>query len=467
MSRRRPDILLCFVDDQRFNTIHALNNPQIHTPNLDRLVHRGTCFTEAHHGGSTHAAVCMPSRAMLHTGKTLFRLENSGATIPREHTLLGEHLQRHGYKTYGVGKWHNGTESFARSFTGGDEIFFGGMADHWNVPLCHFDPAGRYDTTIRKVSNPFISKHEEIYPCDHIHPGRHSTDIFGDAAVSIVRNHVGPEPMFLYLAFMAPHDPRVMPDEYRQRYNDQELPLPDNFMPRHPFDAGVHDIRDEKLAGSPRTKEETREHLGDYYAMITHLDAQLGRVLDALEETGRLDNTIVIFSADHGIALGSHGLFGKQNLYDPSVRVPMIFAGPDIPASQQRHGFAMTCDIFPTICGLIGVDIPESVEGLDLTPAIRDENQPERPDVYLVYQSLMRGVRDHRYKLIEYHVHGKRHTQLFDMADDPNELKNLADAPGYGKTLTDLRRRLIELANAQGDIQSPWGKEFWSGMDFN
>ncbi|MFW5893602.1 MAG: sulfatase-like hydrolase/transferase [Verrucomicrobiota bacterium] len=139
------NILFLFTDDQRFDTIAALGNPAIHTPNLDRLVARGTAFTRAHIPGGTSSAVCMPSRAMLHTGRNLFDLLGQGETIPADHTLLGEALQQAGYTTFGTGKWHNGPESFARSFNDGAEIFFGGMDDHWNVPACDYDPSGRYD----------------------------------------------------------------------------------------------------------------------------------------------------------------------------------------------------------------------------------------------------------------------------------------------------------------------------------
>ena len=130
----QPNILFFFTDDQRFDTIHALGNEQIVTPNLDRLVENGTAFTNAYIMGGSCPAVCMPSRAMLMTGRTLYHLHEQGQGIPEEHVLLGETLQKAGYVTFGTGKWHNGPAAYARSFTDGAEIFFGGMNDHWNVP---------------------------------------------------------------------------------------------------------------------------------------------------------------------------------------------------------------------------------------------------------------------------------------------------------------------------------------------
>lgn len=123
MSRGKPNILFFFTDDQRFDTIHALGNPLVHTPVMDRLVARGVSFTHAHIPGGTSAAICMPSRAMLHTGRTLFHLDGAGADIPPEHALMGEYLRSHGYRTWGTGKWHNGVSSYARSFSDGAEIF--------------------------------------------------------------------------------------------------------------------------------------------------------------------------------------------------------------------------------------------------------------------------------------------------------------------------------------------------------
>ena len=140
----KPNIVFFFTDDQRFNTIHALGNDEIITPNIDRLVANGVAFTHAHIPCGTSGAVCMPSRAMLNTGRSLFHIEGAGQSIPDDHTTIGEALQGAGYRTFGTGKWHNGARAYARSFTDGDEIFFGGMADHWNVPAFHYDPTGQY-----------------------------------------------------------------------------------------------------------------------------------------------------------------------------------------------------------------------------------------------------------------------------------------------------------------------------------
>jgi arylsulfatase A-like enzyme len=194
--RTRPNILFFFTDDQRFDTIRALGNHQILTPTIDSLVHSGTTFTHAHIMGGSAGAVCMPSRAMLMTGRTLYHLDREGQDIPTDHVLLGEALQRAGYVTFGTGKWHNGPSAYARSFTAGAEIFFGGMDDHWNVPACHFDPTGRYDLRRPLVRDPQGSNHVTYRRCDHVTPGKHSSELFAGAAIDFLEAHDPGTPFF-------------------------------------------------------------------------------------------------------------------------------------------------------------------------------------------------------------------------------------------------------------------------------
>lgn len=461
----QPNVLFFFTDDQRFDTLAALGNPHILTPNMDRLVARGTAFTHAHIPGGTSGAVCMPSRAMLHTGRSLFHLEGAGQRIPTQHLLLGEHLRANGYDTFGSGKWHNGRDSFARSFSAGAEIFFGGMTDHWNVPAYDYDPAGRYDGKCPQVDDPFHSKEESYRDCDHIAAGTHSSELIANGALHFLTERQSTTPFFMYLSFLAPHDPRVMPRRYREMYRDAEVPLPENFMTQHPFDAGVHQIRDELLADYPRKPDQTREHLVDYYAMITHLDAQIGRILDALDASGQAENTIVVLAGDNGLAVGRHGLFGKQNLYDHSVRVPLVWAGPGVPQGERREALVYLFDIFPTLCAMLGLDVPASVDGQSLVGALQ-RDEAVRQEMYLAYERLHRGLRDRQHKLIEYQIDGRRHTQLFDLTADPHELRDLAADPACEAILADMRTRLALQRDAWGDCQTAWGEAFWGGMEY-
>ncbi len=463
-SNPRPNILFFFTDDQRFDTLRALGNHEIVTPTMDTLVRHGTTFTHAHIMGGTSAAVCMPSRAMLMTGRTLFHLDGQGQTIPPDHVMLAEVLQREaGYVTFGTGKWHNGTAAYARSFTAGAQIFFGGMDDHWNVPACDFDPDGHYPEP-----QPLDVRHGDIHKTvtrryDHIQTGTHSSDLFCDAAIDFLHAHDQTQPFFMYISFMAPHDPRETHALYHDMYDPEMISPPENFMPEHPFDNGELRIRDEKLAPWPRTPAEIRRHIAEYYAMITHADAQMARVLKALAETGQADNTLIVFAGDNGLALGQHGLMGKQNLYDHSLRVPLVMRGPGIPQGRQSAAFCYLLDIYPTLCDLVDIPIPASVEGRSLVPALRAPASAGLPreTMYFAYRDVQRAVRDARYKLIVYVVDGKTTTQLFDLQADPRECYNLAQDTRYMPQLQRLRTALLRWRDELDDTQSP----FWQHCD--
>jgi len=407
---------------------------------MDSLVRRGTTFTNAYIMGGQSAAVCMPSRAMLMTGRHLFNVVDNGRVIPEDHALMPEVFRAAGYRTFGTGKYHNGPRAFARSFTDGGRIFFGGMSDHYKVPVMDFDPTGKYPTDKR-------------YSVD----GTHSSELFSDAAIGFLESIRGDDtPFFMYVSYTAPHDPREMPKEYLDMYDPDSLPIPENFLAEHPFDNGELKVRDEKLAPWPRTHAEIRKHLAAYYAMITHVDAQIGRVLKALEDAGHLDDTIIAFAGDNGLAVGQHGLLGKQNLYEHSIHVPLIFCGPGVPEGERRDAFCYLFDIFPTLCGLTGLPIPDSADGVSLVPVIQGGSDGARAAMFFAYKNYQRAVRTDRYKLILYNVDGKKKTQLFDLQNDPRETKNLADDPENGYIV----RRLTW-------IMKDWFKKTGDGIDLS
>ena len=460
----KPNVLFFFTDDQRFDTIRALGNEAIQTPNMDRLVAEGTTFTHAHIPGGTSGAICMPSRAMLHTGRTLFHLDGAGQSIPDDHVLMGEHFQAHGFNTWGTGKWHNGPASYARSFSNGAEIFFGGMDDHWNVPAFDYDPSGKYDGRLPQCPDAFRSNDLKIRRGDHVTAGKHSSELFAEAAMDYLKGYDSDDPFFMYLSFMAPHDPRTMPQEFLDLYDPEEVKLPENFMGGHPFDNGDLKVRDEVLADFPRDPHDVKRHIAEYYAMVTHLDAQIGRVLDTLDATGKTDNTIVVFAGDNGLAVGQHGLFGKQNMYEHSVRVPLIMRGKGVPKGQKRDAYVYVLDVFPTLCDLMDIATPATVEGKSLVSAMNDANDGVRDTLFAAYREYQRMVKDDRYKLIEYVVDGRRTTQVFDLQNDPLELHNLAGDEKHAETLTRLREVLFQWRDEWDDDKSAWGKTFWEGF---
>jgi arylsulfatase A-like enzyme len=342
-----------------------------------------------------------------------------------------------------VGKWHNDAASFRRSFAGGARIFMGGMSDHYRVPVHDFDPTGEYPPSARYVADGGAT---------------HSTELFGQAAVDFLRGYDRREPFFLYLAFTAPHDPRTPPPEYAALYPPEAMPLPPNFLPEHPFDNGDLRVRDEALAPWPRTPQAVRQHTADYYGMITHLDAWIGNILAALDETGRAEDTIVVYTADHGLAVGQHGLFGKQNLYEHSARIPCLLRGPGLPSGRRLDALTYTPDLYPTLCQLAQVPAPQTVETQSLVPLLAGGATAVRESVCAVYKDVQRMVSDGRWKLIRYHRSHERpdagtdRTQLFDLAEDPWETHDLAADPNHAGHLTRLTSALSTWQRWAGDL---------------
>jgi len=420
----RPHVLLLLTDDQRRDTIHALGNPYIETPNLDRLVRSGVYFDRCYVQGSMVGAVCKPSREMLLTGRTLFHIDTQAALLP-------EVFRQAGYQTFATGKMHSARPYFNRMFEGGEELFFGGMGSHTALQVWDYDPSGRYERRARHRIAAF------------------SSEAFATAAIRFLHQRDRSRPFFLYVAFTAPHDPRTPPEPYRSMYQPAGMPLPPNFRPLHPFDNGWMVGRDERLTAWPRTTAAIRQHLADYYGMITHLDAQIGRILDALEATGEAQRTLIVFASDNGLALGSHGLMGKQNLYEHSSGVPLIIAGPGIPQGRTCHALVYLLDLFPTLCELAGVPVPASVEGKSLAGVLTGKTNGVRRTLYTAFQ-MQRAVRNDRWKLIRYTHINKN--QLFDLVRDPYELRNLANDPQYRPIVA---RLLEELRRWQKQLDDP------------
>jgi len=439
-AARKPNFLILFTDDQRFDTLRALGNREVRTPNMDRLVARGVSFTHASIMGGTIGAVCMPSRAMLLTGQTLFQVHDHmmaaspPAGMPREsYPAFPELLRKAGYETFGTGKWHNGPALYSRCFSQGANVFFGGMSDHLQVPVHDFDPSGRYGKERQAVATTF------------------SSELFSDSAISFLRGRDKEKPFLSYVSYTSPHDPRMAPKRFADLYPPSKVSVPRNFLAQHPFDNGELRVRDEMLAPFPRTPEVIREHLAAYYAMITEVDFHIGRVLDELDRSGEADNTYVIFAADNGLAVGQHGLLGKQNLYDHSVRVPLVISGPGIPKGRSAPGLCYLLDACPTILEMAGIPAPPGIAGKSLGPVLRNQREKIRDELIFAYRHFQRGIRTDRWKLIEYNVAGKKTTQLFDLRKDPLEKEDLAGQPSYGETAGRLRALLQQRLREAGD----------------
>ena len=419
----QPNVLFMIADDHRWDAIRGMGDPTVQTPTMDSLMARGTTFHQTHIMGSLVGAVCVPSRAAVLTSANLFR--SGGNQINRDLAVWPQVMCEAGYHTFFSGKWHNDRQTFTDSFDDGAKIFFGGMSDQYKVPVFDFDPTGKYPDDARYIGEKF------------------STELFTDAAVQFIENYSETDPFFLYLSFTSPHDPRTAPGEYATMYSPEDIPVPENFLPEHPFDNGEMRIRDEVLAPFPRTPKIVQQHIADYYGMITHMDAEMGRVLSTLEATGHLDNTIVIYTADHGLAVGQHGLLGKQNLYNHSIHVPSIFAGPGIPEGETVDALTYLYDVFPTVCELTDVACPDTIEGCSLVPLMNGHVERVRPTVFAAYRDIQRTITDGRWKLIRYYVSeetgaGTDCIQFFDLEQDPWETTNLADLPEHADRIRSL-----------------------------
>lgn len=452
-ERKRPNIILLVADDHRLQSIGGYGDRQVRTPNLDEMMREGTSFHRTYTMGGTVAAVCVPARAALHTGVGWFRasrdyrsdiIEEQIAISP-ELPTLGAVLGQAGYRTFATGKWHNDKSSFAASFQDAAGIFFGGDGDPMQLPVHDFDPVGAYPD-------------EKAYV-----DGRFSTDLFADKAIECLRSHAANsarDPLFLYVAFTSPHDPRSAPEPFGSSYSPNDIVLTDNAWPAHPFDNGELEIRDERLEAWPRKSANIRRHIVDYYGMISHMDARIGDIVRTVRETGLEDDTVMIYTSDHGLALGQHGLMGKQNLYEHSVLVPLIAKGPDIPCGRNIDALAQQYDLFPTICELAGVSVPKGVDGMSLIPHFVGGNAvPGRTEVGAVYRDLQRMICDGKWKLIRYYradgdCAGTECLQLFDLENDPLELCNLAYLSEYAGCVAALIAKLEAWMLCHGDPMS-------------
>jgi arylsulfatase A-like enzyme len=440
-----PNIVFLFADDQRADTVGAHGNPHIQTPNLDRLAAEGFSFLRNYCAGSFSGAVCVASRAMLMTGRHWMNLpRKSPASNWGDSPTLPALLASSGqYESFIIGKWHNGSRTLYRSFTNGRSVYMGGMANH-------------ADFQVQDLADGKLSPKREA--------GGFSSTVFADEAVKFIKNAKSDRPFFLYVAFMAPHDPRNPPEKYRNFYYENRPPLPKNFLPQHPFRNAPQATsgRDEGLAPWPRTKEVISDQLCEYYGLVTHLDTQVGRILEAIRQSPHAENTIVIYTADHGLAMGSHGLLGKQNVYEQSMRCPLILRGPGVPRAKSSNTFTHVHDLYATVCDFAGIAPPDGIDAQSLVPVMNAKVVGVHDSMFLPFQDNQRAVSDGRWKL---HVYPKiNHRLLFDLSADPHEMTDLASDPAHEADLERMQTLMETWRKRLGDpyplhVENPAPKE--------
>lgn len=446
------NVLVIYSDDQSYHTLGVMGNKIIQTPNLDKLANSGILFTQTHVMGGHQGAICIPSRVMLLTGRYVNRLPGDGSMVPDSLISLPEILRTKGYTTYHTGKWHSDKASHHRMFNAGGDIFFGGMhflnqGGQFHPTVYQFNSAGIYNENQKRISDTF------------------SSELYANSAIQFLNSATSKEkPFFCYVAFTSPHDPRTPPQRFIEMYEKVKIPLPPNFLPNHPFDNGDMNVRDEQLLPRPLMPTAVKKEIALYYGMISEMDEQVGRILEALEKNHLRENTLIIFAGDNGLAVGQNGLVGKQNLYEHSIRVPMIMSGPGIPKHKLNNGFTYLSDINPTIYDYLNIKKPISIEAKSLLPVLKDPQKKVRTNIYTLYGNWSRSIKTaDGYKLILYYVDSTQTTQLFNLNNDPWETKNLSAQKFYFNKVNTMRALLKkEMSEANDDLfidQPDWGRK--------
>jgi arylsulfatase A-like enzyme len=441
---RKPNIILIFTDDQRFNSIHALGNDLIITPNLDGLVKNGTTFTHTYNMGAWNGAVCVASRAMLVTGLSVWdakRQEGNYAPLVAAGGFWPQQMKQAGYETYMTGKWHVSADA--------QKLF-----DHAN----HIRP-GMPNQTAQGYNRPSSETDTTWQPWKEEYGGfwkggKHWSEVVADDAIGYISDASKKDsPFFMYLAFNAPHDPRQAPKRWVDQYPVEQIKLPASYLDDYPYKTEMGcgtDLRDEQLAPFPRTPYAVKKNIQEYYASISYMDEQVGRILDALKKSGKMENTYIFFTADHGLSVGHHGLMGKQSMFDHSVRPPLVINGPRIPKGEQRDQNVYMQDVMATAYELAGIKKPAHVFFNSLMPVIRDKNKRSNyAAIYGSYTNTQRMVRTDKYKMIIYPAASK--ILLFDMVKDPEEMHDISDLDSSGPILKDLKIKILEQQKVMSD----------------
>ncbi len=480
---KKPNILFIVTDDQAPFSLQAYGNQLCHTPNIDRIAQNGLTIDHAYIQGSWQSAVCVPSRTQIMTGRSIWR--TVGLPGPSK------------YKGLSAAEVNEKVHPSDPEYYSMPAIF--NRAGYTTFRTC------KPTTSYESADALFTYNYERwcVYADDE-----NGSKWHGDRAMDFLnrqQSEKSDKPFLMYLGFSHPHDPRHGPEELYAKYgasdepptapNPNAPPLPLNYLPAHPFKHGNDKGRDEtKVQGVMDKRDEAivRNEIGRQYACIENLDFQIGRVIQRLEEMGELENTYIFFCGDNGIAVGSHGLMGKQNLYEHSWRVPLIVSGPGIKRNSRAMGNTYLMDVLPTMCDMVGIETPASSDGKSFLPVLKGDTSSVREVMYGVFnvnkyrsgngsRPGLRAVRKGDWKLIKYDVYdGEVHeTQLFNLKDNPDELLkehhdpsiikltghtpkpnqvNLADNPAYSAKLLEMEKLLLEQQHKYNDPYRLWNQ---------
>ncbi|MGJ8696287.1 MAG: sulfatase-like hydrolase/transferase [Verrucomicrobiaceae bacterium] len=458
---KRPNILFIIADDQSPQDLKIYNPRSVlDTPVLSKLAAEGMVLDGAHHMGSFSGAVCTPSRHMVMCGRTVWHLPNATKLVgdglcPEgvEKNTMAAVFNRAGYDTMRTCKRGNSYADANKQFT------------------------VVRDATKRGGTEESGSGWHAKQVLDYLNEREAAKD---------------EDPFLIYFGFSHPHDVRDGTPELLEKYgavnhtdrenlppaNEKQPQLPINYLPKHPFEHGHPNLRDEvavKGVWEKRDERTIRNEIGREFACSENIDIQIGKVLAKLEAMGELENTYIVYTADHGMAIGRHGLQGKQNLYEHTWKVPFIVKGPGVKAGARAEGNIYLLDVLATLCDFAGIDAPSSNEGLSFLPVLKGEKEVMRDVLYGTYSGGtkpgMRSVKKGDWKLIKYDVlDGKvRETQLFNLKENPHEylaehgkddskLVNLAGDPAHVGKLAEMEALLLEEMRRLNDPYRLWNQ---------
>jgi len=454
---KRPNILFILVDDQSPFDFKCYNpKSPLQSPNIDKLAAEGMVFDSARHMGAFIGAVCTPSRHMIMSGRTVWHLPIG--PLAKDHcppnlelNTLAAVFNRAGYDTMRTCKKGNSYEGANKQFTVRHDADKRGGTDETGSTW-HGDQVMNYlnEREATKDTDPFLIYYGFSHPHDTRDGKPELLEHYG------ATNHA---------------DPSTLP-----ALNPKQPPLPANYLKAHPFNNGDAGVRDEvAVSGVWKNRDEAtiRNEIGRDYACSENIDIQIGRVLAKLKAMGELDNTYIFYTADHGIAIGRHGLQGKQNLYEHTWRVPFIVKGPGIKPGTRVPGNIYLLDTVATLCDIASIPAPESNEGLSFKPVLEGKKDTMRDVMYGVYcggtKPGMRCVKQGDWKLIKYDaMNGTVHeTQLFNLAANPDELlkehgnadpmkTNLAGDPKHADKLKEMEALLLAEMRRHDDPYRFW-----------
>ncbi len=454
-TARQPNILMICVDDLK-PTIGCFGDQFAVTPNIDQLAQRGLLFKAAY----CNQAVCSPSRNALMTGlrpQTLgiYDLGTHFRIAAPDATTMTQHFIRHGYVAEGMGKiYHIGHGNYDDKLS-------------WTTPFWRPRAAG-YALPSNQGKSQFSGNNDSRGPATE--SADVSDETYADGLIAheaierLTKFSKNPaQPFFLAVGFQKPHLPFVSPKKYWDLYDADDLPMPEVLIP--PKDAPSYaptsggELRTySDMQNGPIDAEKTRLLIHGYYAATSFIDAQLGKVIAAVDELKLNDSTIIVLWGDHGWHLGDHGMWCKHTNYEQAARIPVIIVAPQCTPGVSTQSFLETVDIFPTLAELAGLPAPANIDGQSAAKVLKDPKTFSRQFVTHVYprnDRLGRAIRDERYRLVEWKVPGDKalnaEIELYDYQTDPLETKNVAEQ--FPSIVAAMREKLSQQPEAKSSLK--------------